>query len=572
MPIRILSPREAAKIAAGEVIERPASVVKELVENALDAGACSIDVEVREGGLSLIRVVDDGCGLAPDELPLAFERHATSKLTSEEELTRIATLGFRGEALPSIAAAADVEMTSRPAGSTVAGRVRLAAGAIEEIGSAGAPEGTAVTVRRLFARQPARLKFLRSAGAETAAVAGIVTQYALAYPEVRFTLVVDGREALRTDGSDLAAALGAVYGAEVAAALIAVDGRRGEIAVGGYAAGPEISRANRNYITLFINRRCVRNRSLLFAVEEAYQGLMPSGRHPLAAIDLRMPPEEVDVNVHPTKVEVRLRDEREAFAAVQRSLREALAGARVPATAPRWSLGDDLAAPPVTVNRDPWPAPPPPLPARMSPGAAPASVEAEAPRLDGSLPLLRAVGQVGNTYVIAEGPEGMYLIDQHAAHERVLYERFLSRLAEQRPEVQGLLAPVVVELTALQAATLASCGQELAGHGYDLQPFGGQSWALRAVPAAVSDRDPASGLRELLDLLGREEGDDRRHRVAASLACHAAVRAGKALSPDEMRELVRSLESTSLPRTCPHGRPTMLHLSADELAREFRRR
>jgi len=572
--IRILSPQEAAKIAAGEVIERPASVVKELLENSLDAGARSIDVEIRDGGLALVRVVDDGCGIPPDELPLAFERHATSKLTSEAELSRIATLGFRGEALPSIAAAADVELVSRPAGSPVAGRIRVVDGAVTDIGAAGAPRGTAVTVRRLFARQPARLKFLRTTAAETAAVATVVTHYALAYPEVRFSLTVDGRGALATAGSDLASVMVAVYGDDVAAVLLPVDWARGEIVVQGYVAGPEISRANRNYISFFVNRRWVRNRSLVFAIDEAYQGLLPSGRHPLAAVSLHLPPEEVDVNVHPTKAEVRLRNEREAFAAVQRAVRDALRGARPPTSAPRWSLGDESFARPVAASASTGVASGPAAPTPRPQGREPRSDAAPTPRLDDGVPLLRPVGQVGNTYVIAEGPEGMYLIDQHAAHERVLYERFLSALAEQRPEAQGLLTTVVVDLSPAQAATLQACQAELAAHGFELEPFGDETVALRAVPAALAGRDPVSGLRDLLDLLQHDSGgsSDRRHWVAASLACHAAVRAGKALSQEEMRELVRALEATTLPRTCPHGRPTMLHLSADELAREFRRR
>ncbi|HZP56194.1 MAG TPA: DNA mismatch repair endonuclease MutL [Dehalococcoidia bacterium] len=578
MPIRILAPHEAAKIAAGEVIERPASVVKELVENALDAGARRIAVEVREGGLALIRVADDGCGIEPGELRIAFERHATSKVASEDDLWRVATLGFRGEALPSIAAAAEVDVVTRAAGNDVASRVRLREGAIIEEGSAAGAPGTVFTVRRLFAAQPARLKFLRSPGAEAAQVANVIAHYALAYPEVRFSLETDGRATLDTPGTGLLRdAVAAVYGAEVAAAALDVAApppNEGEPGVAGVAVDPGVHRASRNYIGLYVNRRWVRNRALAFAVEEAYQGMLPVGRHPVAVIAIALPPDEVDVNVHPTKAEVRLRREREVFGAVQRAVRRALSAASpVPAVSPGvWapSPAPASARPPLVLR-----AP------EAQPRLAPAPERGETPHpppMADRLPVLRAVGQAGNTYVIAEGPEGLYLLDQHAAHERVLYERFLAASRAGRPDVQGLLEPLTVELTPQHAAIVEEQRETLERLGFDLAHFGERAYVVRAVPAALAGDDAGAAIAEVLERAARDatgsegEAADPWHRLAASLACHAAVRAGMALGAEEQRELLRGLEGCESPRTCPHGRPTMIHLAADALAREFGRR
>jgi DNA mismatch repair protein MutL len=569
LPIRVLTPQEAARIAAGEVIERPASVVKELIENALDARARQITVETRQGGIAFLRVTDDGEGIPPEELRIAFERHATSKLTAEEELWRIATLGFRGEALPSIAAAADVELASRPPGALVAGRIVLRNGEIERQGSAGTPPGTSVTVQGLFRRQPARLKFLRSPAAEAGQVATAVTQYALAYPEVRFTLRNDGRTALATPGNgDLRDAAAAVYGVEVAAELLLIEDAGGAVEVRGLAGSPAVSRANRTYISLFVNRRWIRDRALTFAVVEAYQGLLPLGRYPVAIVEVRLPTDEVDVNVHPTKAEVRFRDERAVFAAVQRAVRRTVAAR---ASAPLLDVGGSMLAAGARASAIEAPVQPP----ASSPQLLAAGPRAEQPALVDQLPLLRPVGQVGNTYLIAEGPDGLYLVDQHAAHERVLYERFFAQGANGAREVQPLLQPAALELTPRQRALLEAFAAELAAAGLEIEPFGGSAHVVRAVPPSLAGSDVTRAVGELLDLLEREDlvaGTGREHRVAASLACHASVRAGQTMTDEEQRELLRLLEEAEQPRTCPHGRPTMIHLSSDALARQFRRR
>ncbi|MCH7698105.1 MAG: DNA mismatch repair endonuclease MutL [Chloroflexi bacterium] len=579
MPIRVLTPQEAARIAAGEVIERPASVVKELVENSLDAGARQITVETRQGGITFIRVTDDGYGIEPEELRIAFERHATSKLTSEEELWRIETLGFRGEALPSMAAAADVEMVSRPSGALVAGRVVLKEGVVEHQGSAGAPPGTSTTVQNLFQRQPGRLKFMRSAAAEGGQIANVVTQYALAYPEVRFTLRNDGREQLATPGNDdLRDTAAAVYGVDVAAELLPLHkDAQGSIQPAGLIGSPAVSRANRSYISLFVNRRWIRHRALTFAIGEAYQGMLPAGRHPIAIVEVRLPPDQVDVNVHPAKAEVRFRDERAVFAVVQRAVRRTLSD-RVPVPGVEASL--TATAPPDFLLRGEGASSPAsgvaptlsfqPQEARTAPQVA----TAEQAAFVDQLPVLRPVGQLGNTYVIAEGPDGMYMIDQHAAHERILYERFLGQQREGVREVQPLLQPAPVELTARQLSLLESYGEQLTAMGLDIEPFGDGAYVVRAVPPSMTGKDAASAVPELLDLLGREDGpkEEPAHRVAASLACHGSVRAGQSMTDEEQRELLQSLEQCEHPRTCPHGRPTMVHMSSNELAKQFRRR
>ena len=578
MAIRVLPPEVAARIAAGEVVERPASVVKELVENALDAGASRVVVELTAGGLDSIRASDDGCGIEAHELEAAFQRHATSKLANDADLASVLTLGFRGEALPSIAAVAEVEMVSRPAASDSAAKLRLVPEIPAEISACGAPVGTSVTVRRLFARLPARRKFLRSPASETNAVATAVSHYALAYPEVRFILTMDGRQALQTPGSgDPRDALAAVYGAETAAAMLEVPNKEptSGIFVAGFVGPPQISRAGRQYISLFVNRRWIQNRRLAFAVEEAYQGLLMTGRRPVAVLDVRVPLEEVDVNVHPTKAEVRFRDEGAVFGAVQRAVRSALlAGAPVPVASPAATtlvLQPQATAPLLWEHGVRVSAAPAPKTDVRDPGAngAPQSAASIPSRL---LPALRVIGQMGGTYIIAEGPEGMYLIDQHAGHERVLYERFWQKRQEGAPDVQGLLEPLSLELSPRQRTLIAEETEALAEHGFEIEPFGDGACIVRALPRSLAAGDARHAIVEFLDMMCEEGEGDRRDRVAMSLACHGAIRAGKTLSLDEMRELVRQLEESEAPNTCPHGRPTMIHLSAQTLAREFGRR
>ncbi|MPZ50019.1 MAG: DNA mismatch repair endonuclease MutL [Dehalococcoidia bacterium] len=579
MSIRVLSPEVASRIAAGEVVERPASIVKELVENALDAGATRISVEANEGGIALIRVVDNGCGIDAEELALAFSRHATSKLRDDADLEAIVTLGFRGEALPSIAAVAEVDAVSRMPDAPTATRVRFRFGVLDGQGVAGAPSGTSISARNLFHEQPARLKFLRSAGSEASQIASVVSHYALAYPEVAFSLRLDGKETFTTSGagSRREAAAG-VYGAGLAAGFLEASEQADGFGFEALFAPPSVSRANRGYVTIFINRRWVRSRSLSYAVEEAYSGLLPARRFPIAVIDLRLPPSEVDVNVHPAKAEVRLRNERQVFALVQRPLRSALAGLAPLGSEPMGGWPRAFASPTAMPQLEGSPS----LALRQEPVQSVlrtlvdgSRVEAASAQreLPGSLPILRALGQAGTTYIIAEGPAGLYLIDQHAAHERVLFERFLTEQMEMSRPAQPLLAPVALELTPAQQSLVAVYAGVLREHGFEIEAFGPGGYLLRAAPADLRRDDPSRAFVELLDLLTREDGPvEPRQRLAASLACHAAVRAGQSLAAEEMRDLIRQLEACETPQTCPHGRPTMLHLSADELAKRFSRK
>ncbi len=559
MTIKVLAPEVVAKIAAGEVVERPASVVKELVENSLDAGATQIEVEVRGGGTSLIRVTDNGAGIPASEVELAFERHATSKLSSLEDLQRLESLGFRGEALPSIAQVAEVSCLTRTREEVVGTLVQFREGRLVGRSQRGCPQGTQVSVRGLFRKFPARLKFLRSTSAENQHISHLVTQYALAFPEVGFRLTIDGRLVLHSSGSRKPReALLAVYGPQVEEAMLEVDSGNFELPpfaprVWGFISPPFLSRSNRGYLSFFINRRWVQSRILSRAVEQAYEGLLMSRRYPIVVLNLQIPPEQVDVNIHPTKREVKFQHEGEVFQVVERVLRATLLE-RAPAAAPLLGPAPHREGikPSIEV-----PQPPPSLP------------KSPLPTL--SLPVLRVLGQVQNTYIAAEGPEGMYLIDQHAAHERVLFEKLLSR-QPSGVEVQGLLQPLTVELNPKQEEVIRERAELLAEYGFELEPFGGRTYLLRSVPALLQGRDLAQALLEVLDSLAEGSPEDWRRRLVTSLACQGAVRAGQVLGQAEMERLLRELEQTKNPRTCPHGRPTMIHLSTAQLEREFGRR
>ncbi len=575
MGIRALPAGVAAQIAAGEVVERPVSAVKELVENALDAGATRIEVEVREGGQRLLVVADDGCGIPAAEVELAFGRHTTSKLADQEDLFRIRTLGFRGEALASIAAVARVTMTTRASDEAAGTMVRFEGGELVHREMVARPAGTTVTVEDLFFNLPARRKFLRSEGTEGGHILNLLLAYALCYPGVRFVLVQNGREALRTTGSGrpeeaLAEALG-VDLARAMTPLPALDARppaedRRPGLVSGYVGAPSVHRGSRDYLFFFVNGRWVQDRALTFAVEEAYRSLLPNGRHPVAVIDLRVDPADVDVNIHPTKREVRFRQGQDVFGLVQRAVRRALVQhAALPQAQPL--RGEAVPVPEgrpgvLHVGREAQPALGQLALELMRPATEPAR-----------LPVLRVVGQVAQTYIVAEGPDGMYLIDQHAAHERVLYERLQGLREGLAVPMQTLLEPHAVELTRYQAAILEERRETITRLGFDITPFGGTTYLVRAVPASFPHGELANLLGELLQPVPqREPQAGWEERALVAVACHSAVRAGKTLSEDEMRDLIRQLEATALPYTCPHGRPTTIRMSVAQLEREFARR
>ena len=568
MAIRVLDPQVMAQIAAGEVVERPASVVKELVENSLDAGASRLTIEIEGGGVDLIRVSDDGEGIAPDEIELAFSRHATSKIRDLTDLERVPTLGFRGEALPSIAGISRVTLASRPANSTVGQEISLRWGAVVKTGPTGVPTGTTVSVSDLFGNVPARRKFLRSSSAEAARIGDLVTRMALACPDVAFRLKVDGRNSLSTPGhGSLIDTISAVYSVEVAQGLLEASFELEEegYSASGFVAGPSVHRANRTYITFFVNRRWIQSRLLSYALEEAYQGFLPQKRYPVAVLNLAVPPQELDVNVHPAKREVRFRQENRAFSVVQRAVRSALV---TDSPIPIMSLpGEQSFAGPASAYQSYLTA----SPFTHGPSTTTGGPEGGGPRI--KLPYLRIMGQIQNTYVVAEGPDGLYLLDQHAAHERVVFERIRRESQKRSGQAQPLLEPEPVDLTAAQQEILRESEGELQQYGFLFEAFGERSYLLRAVPAVASRTDPSTALLEVLDLLSSQGGlTEQDQGVAASIACHSAIRAGKTLTVQEMEELARQLEETPNPHTCPHGRPTMIHLSAHHLEREFGRR
>ena len=571
MPIKVLPPDVASKIAAGEVVERPASVVKELLENSLDAGASSVTVEIQAGGVGRIRVTDDGGGIPAGEVELAFQRHATSKLQDPEQLDSVATLGFRGEALPSIAAVSRLSLATRAVGADAGYRVQLEWGRITRSTPEGCSQGASVNVSDLFGNLPARRKFLKSNAAETSRVHDVVARYALIYPGVRFQLTVDGRSVITTPGSGKGReTLLALYGPEVAAAMLEVSANDPETgwSVEGFISPPSVNRANRTYMTFFINQRWVQSRTLSYALEQAYYGLMPEKRYPISAINIALPYQDVDVNSHPAKREVRLRQEGMVFSALQRAVREALiADSPVPQMRPPNGPSSTAISPPAAAgssffSRAVFSVPRPTVqspPDAAAPGQFP--------------PALKVVGQLKLTYIVAEGPEGMFLVDQHAAHERVLFDKLQFDAEQRTPPSQPLLDPVSVELSPSQMDVLREQGDFLKSYGFQLEAFGDGAYLLRSVPQVLVSQDPGKSLLDVLDLVAFE-GMVRQQEniVAASIACHGAIRAGKPLVEQEMRALLEQLEATPNPHTCPHGRPTMIHFSSYHMEREFGRR
>lgn len=572
MTIRLLTHDTIGKIAAGEVVERPASAAKELVENALDAGAKRIAVNIAGGGIDLIEVADDGRGIAATDLTLAIQRHATSKLTSFEDLDVLATLGFRGEALPSIGAVSSLSIHSRPASAPVAAKVVVAYGQVRPVESVSAPVGTTVTVCDLFGNVPARRKFLRQTSTESGYIGRAIEAYAAAYPAVAFSLTIDGRRALTTDGAgDLIGAATGTFGVETGGAALPIEPLEESaavpgVSVSGWIGAPFLTKSHRQGLIFFVNGRWIQNRALAFALEEAFHTLLMVGRHPVALIRIEVEPSVVDVNVHPTKAEVKFVDERAVCRAVQRSAHAALS------KAPR----DELPRVVFQASTAPIQQSPMELPAQPGRPEDPAQPESKAaaiPAQNGGLPILRVLGQVAAMYIIAEGPEGLYLVDQHAAHERVMYEKFLTQLAAASVDRQPMLDPLVVDLSPEERAVYERSHEELREIGFDVEPFGDGSIVVRSIPAIVHGVDVAERLRLILkELAEGGAGTSWLDSVAISAACHTSIRAGQSLSLPEMRELVTQLERTQHPRACGHGRPTMLHLTQGELERQFARR
>ncbi len=563
--IAVLPAEVADGIAAGEVVDRPAAVAKELIENAIDAGAHQIHVRVQGAGQDLIEVVDDGEGMSPTDLRLAFQRHATSKLRSLSDLGSLSTLGFRGEALASIGAVARVEAISRQAGGGEGYRVVVEAGITVVSRTSSCPVGTRMSVSRLFFNTPARLKFLKQRATENAVIARLVADLALGNPAIAFQLEVDDRRVLETPGTgELRAAVAAIYDPETAAAMLAID----EPAVSGLISPPSLHRGTRDHLVILVNGRRIQHRNLAFAVEQAYRGLRDQDRYPLAVLGLRVDPSEVDVNVHPTKREVRFKNEGAIFALLQRACYHALR------TSPLYQLettdgGDTLRLQEAAVLSYPLPAP-----ARSAEGEGWQEDEPDgAPVGEGQrLPPLTYVGQLLHGYLVAEAPDAVVLVDQHAAHERVLFDRLLRRLGQRNPVSQPLLMPLLIDLTPVQLAAFQQQEGWLSSLGFEGEPFGPHTVRLLTAPAEMPQGRATRVFEQLVaDLAGERTPDRRLRDTAALIACHSAVRFGDGMSPEAARELLSSLGETDEPISCPHGRPTTLILSDEHLRRLFKR-
>ncbi|MGO4723248.1 MULTISPECIES: DNA mismatch repair endonuclease MutL [unclassified Inquilinus] len=615
--IRRLPPNLVNQIAAGEVIERPAAAVKELVENAIDAGARRIDVSLRDGGRSLIAVADDGAGMDPDALQLAIERHATSKLP-DDDLVRISTLGFRGEALPSIGAVSRLTIASRPRSAAEAWSLTVEGGAVGAPVPAALNQGTRVEVRDLFYATPARLKFLKGERAETQAAVDMVERLAMAHPTLSFTVSDASRTLLRLEAAQgelfdaRLARVGAIMGGDFADNALPIDALREGIHLTGHAALPTLNRGTAQAQYLFVNGRPVRDRLLLGAIRGAYADVLPRDRHPMLALYFELPPEEVDVNVHPTKAEVRFRDPALVRGLIVSALRHAIAGAGFRAST---SVGADTLAAFVSQGGvsqggvSPGELPPLSRPTggfltpspwgqqrgvvRPSTGLAEAAAGWQAPiasdltrpsaRAEDEVaeptaehPLGAARAQVHATYIVAQTGDGLVIVDQHAAHERIVYERMKAELLSGTVKSQGLLLPVVVELNEASVERLAARQAELAELGLELEPFGPGAVVVRGVPALLGQSDVPGLVQDLADALA--EWDDARPlterlaHVCATLACHGSVRAGRRLNAAEMDALLRSMEVTPNAGQCNHGRPTYVELKLADIEKLFQRR
>ena len=660
--IRILPDQVANKIAAGEVVERPASVVKELLENSLDAGATDLRVEVESGGRRLIRVVDDGCGMLRDDALLAFERHATSKLRDVKDLLSIATLGFRGEALPSIASVSRLLLETRSAEETTGTRIEIAGGKMLRCEEAALGGGTVITVRDLFYNVPARRKFLRTEPTELAHIASLVTHYSLAHPERTFRLTSGATELLHvTPVATLKERVYQVFGSQVLDELVDIGVREKEIflpppsvppseaiaeyrreagpdddpplrtfRLTGFFSRPQVQKANRNSIFIFVNRRLIRDRTLLHALSSAYHNLMPASAYPFALLFLECDPGEVDVNVHPSKTEVRFRHGSFVHDFVRDTIRGRLMESR-PAPTFSPAVQPSAAAQPVArlpysefsqmmeneapaavslAEPEPERGPEPALPEfALRPTAGPA------PRLDFSAPPLevtpgpppsgklqrtldahgefppeaipppemslsvlsdlRPLGQIHESFIIAAGRDGLWIIDQHVAHERILFEQVMKQRAAGRVEMQRLLMPLVLQLTAEQQIDYARIADELHAAGFETEPFGNRTIAVKAAPAAVGAADLEKIVFEVLEIAeGELRGasvDDLRRAICAGIACRAAIKINTRLDAAKMEWLLRALAATDCPMSCPHGRPIAMHYSTREILKAFHR-
>ena len=574
-PIHVLSQDIAERIAAGEVIERPVSVVKELVENALDAGSHEIRVDIRGGGLRLVRVTDDGYGIPEDELERACARHTTSKITALEDLGRLHTLGFRGEALASIAAVSELTLVSRPIESenlveeSAAALITMRGGEVKQRGQRARLHGTTVTVRDLFYNVPARLKFMRGARTETGHILQLMRRYAVGFPAIRFNLTIEETVALQTGGTgDLAATLAELYQLPLAEMLHPVSATAEHYTLHGYVGNRALAQSSRQHIMLFINGRWVHNRPLQDALESGYRGLLPKGKHPLLVFYLELPPGDLDVNIHPAKTEVKLLHESEIVTVLTQAVRSVLERSPALPSSPSFP-GPEL----VYQRRLPGPRR---RGLHVAESAEGYKAEVAPPAAAEILATLQPLAQLQQAVILAEAPDGsLYLIDQHRAHERVIYEYLRSKHVGVRVDAEDewtdshlLLEPVVVELKRAQAELLEQRLPVLRDLGLECERFGGRSFLIRSVPSGVGQEQLASHLSELAEIASEDSTDWEDH-LLIGLACRSALRRGRVLSIDEQRTLLTSLSAVTAPAVCPHGSPILLHYSRTFLIDKF---
>lgn len=580
----------ANQIAAGEVVERPASVVKELVENAIDAAATRITITTEYGGKKLIRVEDDGIGMDPDDARLCLERHATSKIKRAGDLGAIVTLGFRGEALPSMASVSHFRLRTRARGSDSGTEIRVNAGMIESVVESGGPEGTLVEVADVFYNLPARRKFLKSDAAEAAQVSRFVTQLALCYPEVGFTLISTGRKVLSVPPvASLADRLYQLYGDRQD--LVAVDREFGGLRLHGFIAALAEQGPVRGPQHVFVNRRIVKDRTIAHAILDSYSVATNKERSPEVHLFLDIPPDRVDVNVHPTKAEVRFREQSMVHEMVRRALGDSLGKGpapeltlhasdvlpgrplqpSIPGALAGASFTSRWAPPGPAPSYNPIPRYEPPMAAAMAPAALDAPVAPDVPAVR---PMI-ALGQFRDTFIIAMDDEGLCIIDQHVAHERVLFERIMQRLTTENLESQGMLVPMILELPAAERNALISRADALAKFGFEVEDFGGDSIKVTAMPALLPRDECDAALRALADdLEGLDRGlrlEDALKQIAATTACHAAVKANYPLTLEKMHHILEELRATAYSTVCPHGRPVMLRITRREIEKNFDR-
>lgn len=597
--IHVLHESISNKIAAGEVVERPASAVKELVENAIDAGASSITVEIKEGGISYIRVSDNGCGMNEEDAEASFVRHATSKISHENDLNSIKTLGFRGEALASIASVSEMEMLTKMKEDTYGTRVLVDGGLYKFKGSTGCPDGTTVIVKNLFHNTPARLKFLKKESREAALISDILYKLALSRPEVSFKYINNNKLVFNTPGDgNLKNTLLTLYGKDVYETLIEVSYKGNILSISGFIGNPEGARSNRSFQTFFINNRYIKNRMLSTAVDNAYKTFLPVNKFAFCVLYISILPELVDVNVHPTKAEVRFQDDKEIFSAMFNTVRTGLAGqALVPDISIKETIKEKAFTPvqvglfnssfdystvvketgyektqeteekeeqsipyEITERKD--------YPADLNYNSNSKTCEPK-----NLLPPLVIIGQSHHTYILAEGPDGLYIIDQHAAHERIYYEKYKKSYESDGIKSQQLIAPLVIELTSGESDALKDSSNILEKLGFDFEYFGNNSVMLRAVPFIFGKPQLKKLFVEIMDMLENTEAKDNGivDQMLCTMACRAAIKANDRLNKVEMEELVARLREVVNPFTCPHGRPTTIKLTTTELEKKFKR-